>query len=394
MSLTGFNAVEAVRGFVGKYDLRDAGCKSLCDKLTGETWSCLAGGYTKYDLEELVCVINKTIHFPHISSRLKDLYFLTAFHRFSCDPEALRVWIGQERHYSGFLFCKSKMIYSALLDMDGGDRAAGAFKILKATQEYFSGNITTPFLSYCRSVASVVCERGWNLEVILGSPSSRGAVFVAADLLYVRRFLKRYIDSMVSRLDVDGVDFILCLIVSEGELSSEDVSFLDKIGKSYDKGRFVLELKNKPDYGDIRTYYACSRFMLAGNYLERYDYLVITDMDYEIKEGASYSAFLDGLESYSLGVNKKEQGLGSFFPWLKYTAGTVYVRNDSLGIEFLNKFKWVFDNNYNGNCFNWGLDQNILYSLLEGLSMGKLADRFINIKAIGEPFTVPYDIKQ
>lgn len=388
-----FNAVVAIQSYSGKYDLRDAECKALCDSLTSETWVSLVRRDVKYDLEELIEAIHKTAHFPHISSRLKDIYFLTAFHKFSCEIGMLRDWMKQEKHYSGFLFCKSKMIYDAILDMGAGERSTGALKILKATQEYFSGNITTPFLSYCRSVVAVTDQRGWAAGAAIESSLSKGAILVSADLLYARRFLKRYIGSLASRLDVNDVDFVLCLIADEEEFSLEDRAFLMEIGENYNKGRFILDLKNKPDYGDIRTYYACARFMFAADYLRGYDYLLVTDMDYEIREGASFSGFVNICKDYSLGVNKKELGLGSFFPWLKYTAGTVYVRNDGLGLEFLMRVSELFDHNYNANLFNWGLDQNILYSLFESLAEHGLADRYLNIKNIKEPFTVPYDIK-
>ncbi|MEZ2625233.1 hypothetical protein ACBP82_12785 [Paenalcaligenes hominis] len=217
-----------------------------------------------------------------------------------------------------------------------------------------------------------------------------GGITVAGDGEYIKRFLIRYVESLNENLDLQ-VDFIVCYVRPEGSVDASVDCVLDFARGIYSRGDLFVDYINCPDYEDVRSYYSCVRFLQAEKHLAVRSFLLITDLDYQLSK-PEFSLFLDRVRPYSLALNEKLDIVQSLFPWLKYTAGTVYLTNDSAGHHFLALFKESFRFVYNHNCFNWGIDQNIIFSVIECLKRRGIL--IGNIKKIGEPFSVPYDIKK
>ncbi|MEZ2623226.1 hypothetical protein ACBP82_02430 [Paenalcaligenes hominis] len=140
----------------GDYDLKNLNFKFLLDNLNSITWESLFGKFI-IQPELVLPLIDRYSEIPLIASRLKDIYFISYFRDFLSSGSIAALISDMNNHsvsrYRDYEFCKTKMFYIGILELSNGDERKGIFNILKANQEYFRNNVTTPFLSYSRSVS-------------------------------------------------------------------------------------------------------------------------------------------------------------------------------------------------------------------------------------------------
>lgn len=385
-----FCAIEAVLNFSGDFDLKDLRCKELVNRLNKESAALARADSRIYNLVELGKAIDKTLFFPRVSQSLKDLYFISMIK--SSDYNCIKCLEGVDINNSGYsdwANCASRLLYSGIIECAAGKYQLGAMKILKANQNHFANNVVTPFLSYSKSIIFDPIDIAWPCEIEI-KPAGRPAILCSSDVVYAKRFLSRYIKTLNDRSGDDLVDFVLVLVADESEMDDELRFFLSSVGDGYTKGEFKVERVDKPDFKDVRTFFAMARFLYAKKWLFQYAGLIITDVDFQLRvDGFPLNEFISEVSAKSLAVNEVDRGCFSFMPWRRYTAGTVWIRNDLIGASFLDYVKALFIRNYNSNCQNWGLDQNILYFIFS--SAGR--DLYTNIRRSKSTFQVPRDLK-
>ncbi len=388
--MSDFCAIEAVLGFSGDFDLRDSRCKELVNRLNKEPAALARADSRTYNMVELGKAIDGTLFFPRISQSLKDLYFISMLKNCNYNyDDCLRAIDVNNPGYSGWAYCASRLLYNGIIECAAGKYSLGAMKILKANQDNFANNIITPFLSYSKSIIFDPVEIVWPCELEVQSVG-RSAILCSSDAVYAKKFLTRYVETLNARPDDGLVDFVLVLVADDSELDGELLSLLSSARAGYAKGELKVERVDKPDFKDVRTFFAMARFLHAKKWLLQYDGLIITDIDYQLRvDGYPLGKFISEIRTKSLAVNEADKGCFSFMPWRRYTAGTVWVRNDSIGGSFLDYVNALFVKNYNSNCYNWGLDQNILYFLFSTVRR----ESYTNIRRSKSTFQVPRDLK-
>ncbi|MDR2341839.1 MAG: hypothetical protein LBD84_02195 [Campylobacteraceae bacterium] len=265
------------------------------------------------------------------------------------------------------------------------------YHMLKGNQEYIQKSIVTPFLSYSRSVpfwlGKSIGDFPKNNANILSKVKEYPCILVAANNKYILKFIDRYIDSIT--ID-SNIDFYIYWIDDEPETSNQVREKLSIISDKYSAGKFFIEYEKCPAFFDIRSYFACKRFIFVKKILKERVFAIITDIDYLVK--GDLKRFINEIENnrYDVFVKLNNNNISSFFPWLKVTAGTFVVKNSSIGRYFIELFIFIFHQTFNPHGFNWGIDQNILTCLVELFDSMKCIG---NLLEIYEPFTVPYDIK-
>lgn len=108
---------------------------------------------------------------------------------------------------------------------------------------------------------------------------------------------------------------------------------------------------------DIRTYYACSRFLIAKDIMYKFkSNALIIDADLYIFD--NLKSYVSNLEQYDISL-PFSKALHSLYPWRRIMAGSVFLKNNEDSLAFLNFVnKYIVNNLAKENT--WTLDQNAL----------------------------------
>lgn len=108
---------------------------------------------------------------------------------------------------------------------------------------------------------------------------------------------------------------------------------------------------------DSKTYYACSRYVIAKNIMNQNDNdIFIMDADFFIND--ELETYLSKITAHDLSI-PFSPALLSLFPWRRIMAGYVFLKNNSKSHEFLNLVRTYIINNLDKEN-SWTLDQNAL----------------------------------
>lgn len=392
------NEIEAAFEKAGavSHDLRDAQCKKLCDELTALSWRVLTSGVTNGHISEELFrkALQQTADFPHLNSRIYEVVWLYRLRLMAVDdkfdPEqALKLL--QNELASHAVPTKPNLVLQGLCEYKLRGLHAAQYYFLRANQEYISDSIITSFFAYSRSVcplASVYHAEDVSVPQQKVDSDGKTWLLVAANSTYVGKFLKNYVDSIVKQPHNIGLHLHWVLDaenMSEDALAQEALEY----AKSQLNEAFEISTEICPKVRDKRSYFASSRFLVANDLLRSKGKIIITDIDYEIV--GDLSAFCVWCDQYDVSLQVRDNGLQSYFPWLKVLAGTVVVNNSPLGRRFLDMYAFCFSRTYVASGFNWGVDQNILCALYDEL---KRFGCIGNSLSTTNPFTVPYEIKK
>lgn len=112
------------------------------------------------------------------------------------------------------------------------------------------------------------------------------------------------------------------------------------------------------DVTDARTYYACSRYLVAPSLLDFFSRdLYIMDIDLFLQ---------DRPDNYFMFARKFDvtipfsAGLVNIWPWRRLMAGSVFIKNTPAGRNYANHVKQYIDSYITGSSNLWMLDQNAL----------------------------------
>ena len=131
------------------------------------------------------------------------------------------------------------------------------------------------------------------------------------------------------------------------------------------------------------TYFACARFVNAGKFIDKFKSDIVTlDADFVIT---------DDLQKMINEITKNDvaltitTGFTSFVPWTRFMGGTLYIKNNAQGKNFLKETRdYILSNREKKNT--WPLDQNALCYAFESASKNmKIGD----ISGYPRPLTQP-----
>lgn len=215
---------------------------------------------------------------------------------------------------------------------------------------------------------------------------------VAGNSLYINRFIENYARSLAENSHGMFCGIHVHWVKDPGEeYSSIDVAI--SLAKVHVPD-INLSVESIADINDKKSYYAQARFLIARRLSAYYGKpLMITDLDFQLcadpREAIKKLALID--VSF---LQANHRSIMWAFPWLRSMAGTVWVNNTPTAREFFRLVEQGFDACFNPTWFNWGVDQNLLTTVLEHFKKNAQIN-FASISAVADDplYTVPTALK-
>lgn len=377
-----------------KQDLSDPECKELCNKLTNISWKIIrnTSDITQEISEDLSKkTLEKTKDFPHLNSRVYEIIWLYRIQRDflsnSFNPQKTKDLLSKDLEKKNTP-TKVNLILQGACEYFFNGIDSAQYYFLRGNQEYIKDSVVTPFLSYSRSICPVHTQHQKNKSLPTQNyiPNKHGTcILVAANSAYVARFLSNYVNSIASQ--APSLYFHLHWI-KDDEQYNEKAQCSIEISQNILGEKFSLSEEISPEIHDKRSYFALRRFLVAPDILKNFKRIIITDIDYTLNNNPS--EFLDFNDAFDVSLQISHNTIRACFPWLKITAGTVFIKNSAMGRTFLNEYKKRYEKIFLQNGFNWGIDQNILSSIYDDFSNFEFIGNSLNTE---NPFSVPYEIK-
>ncbi|WEK29773.1 MAG: hypothetical protein P0Y58_23240 [Candidatus Pseudomonas phytovorans] len=388
----------------GEADLSPAG-KPFCDQLTAEQWRVVRGKkLTDAELQK-VEELSKHLHFadkPHSRQRLYELAKIAKLDsRLSSGSDVDELIAELELDVRNGFNIPSAYAMLGASHVAAGRYDLGVYYFNKANSIVGRNNCITAFMSLSRALPALAAfeqpsYKGGEtslkflseVRTFVGGP----VAVVAGNALYINRFLENYARSIAEK----GSGLFGGIHVHWVKEKSEGLDFIDAtLAKSKN---FFSELnvtyEEIDEVLDKKSYFAQSRFLIARRLSEHYRLpLLITDLDFQLTQDPSSAinklSFID--VSFLQHKNKSAQWA---FPWLRSMAGSVWVNNTEAAREFFKLMELGFSACYNAHWFNWGVDQNLLTSVLE-YTRTKSQLNFASFAEVAGPhlFNVPMELK-
>ncbi|MCE0931624.1 hypothetical protein [Pseudomonas monteilii] len=215
---------------------------------------------------------------------------------------------------------------------------------------------------------------------------------VAGNSLYINRFIENYARSLAE--NSHGV-FGGIHVHWVKELGEDDAAIDAALNLAKTHLPSInLSAETIADINDKKSYYAQARFLMARRLSAFYKKpLMITDLDFQLcadpREAIKKLALID--VSF---LQANQTSVMWTFPWLRSMAGSVWVNNTPAAREFFRLVEQGFDACFNPSWFNWGVDQNLLTTVLEYFKT-KSHINFASMSAVSaEPlYNVPLALK-
>lgn len=377
-----------------KQDLSDPECKELCNKLTNISWKIIrnTSDITQEISEDLSKkTLEKTKDFPHLNSRVYEIIWLYRIQRDflsnSFNPQKTKDLLSKDLEKKNTP-TKVNLILQGACEYFYNGIDSAQYYFLRGNQEYIKDSIVTPFLSYSRSVCPTHIENKKNKLLATHEfipARNKTCILVAANSAYVARFLSNYVNSITSQ---DPSLSLHLHWIKDSEQFDEKAQDSIDISKNILGEKFSFSEEMSPEIHDKKSYFALRRFLVAPEILKKFQRIIITDIDYIIKK--NLSDFLNFNEAFDVSLQISENTIRACFPWLKITAGTVFIKNSAMGRFFLDEYQKRYKKIFLPNGFNWGIDQNILSSIYDDFSIFEFIGNSLNTE---NPFSVPYEIK-
>lgn len=388
----------------GEADLSAAG-KPFCDQLTAEQWRVVRG--KKLSVADIHAIEELSVHAhfadkPHSRQRLYELAKLAKLDEMLSSNCSLEFYISAlESDLRVGVNTPSAYAMLGAAHVAEGRYDLGVYYFNKSNSIGGRNNCITAFMGLSRAIPAFSAfeqpqsRSSESQLVFLGSLVSfeGGPVaVVAGNALYINRFLENYARSIAEK----GSGSFCGLHVHWVKEKTEST---DSINLTIDKARSVfpnlnVTVEEIEEVLDKKSYFAQSRFLVARRLNKYYGLpLLITDLDFQLTQDPS-----DAIKKLSFidvsFLQHKTTSAQWAFPWLRSMAGSVWVNNTVSAREFFRLMEVGFSSCYNPHWFNWGIDQNLLSSVLE-FSRTKLQLSFASFSDVAGPhlFSVPMDLK-
>ncbi|HDS1772071.1 hypothetical protein NPS33_05545 [Pseudomonas putida] len=379
--------------------------KAFCDQLTAEQWKAVrVRNISAQDVDALEELASNP-HFsdkPHSRQRIYEL-----------------AKIGKIGHAMATGLPISQVAEELKEDIRNGVNTPSAYALLGAcslaNQDYELGiyyfnranhisartHCVTSFMSLSRAIPSFAAlnsDEGNRFSAELtyvgdvNKFDSEVVSVVAGNSLYINRFIENYARSLAENSHGVFGGIHLHWVKDPGE---EDTAI--EIALSLAKTHLPdinLTVEAIADIQDKKSYYAQARFLIARRLSAFYKKpLMITDLDFQLcadpREAIKKLALID--VSF---LQASQASIMWTFPWLRSMAGSVWVNNTATAREFFRLVEHGFDACFNPSWFNWGIDQNLLTTVLEHFKRtGHI--NFASMSAVADDplYTVPTALK-
>ena len=379
--------------------------KTFCDNLTAEQWRVARGKtLTEREIETAERLADHQ-HFsdkPHSRQRLYELAKMARLgNAMTSDTDLSEVVAGLRADVADGVNVPSAFSMLGACSIAGGSYELGAYYFNKSNQITARNSCITAFMSLSRAVPSLSifdCSIGYSRANELcfeGKPVSfRGGPVsvVAGNSVYINRFIENYARSIASNSSGAFSGVHVHWVRDEGE---DEHAIMAAMSAARAHGVDINQTTETLNgVFDKKSYYAQSRFLIARRLLDFYQKpLMITDLDFQLC--ASPRNAIAKLELIDVSfLQHKACSVMWAFPWLRSMAGSVWVNNTAKGREFCRLIEHGFYSCFNPAWFNWGIDQNLLTSVLEymrngaGLNFASMTD--VSSCAL---FEVPVELK-
>lgn len=115
-----------------------------------------------------------------------------------------------------------------------------------------------------------------------------------------------------------------------------------------------------------KTYYACARFVRLNQLINLHDRFFAIDVDAIVRKNIPFINGTDDIYMHSI-TGKKARVL----------AGALFCAGYK-GVEFLKRYSLVLENHINKDYLYWGVDQDVLPSLVDTVSLGQIPMSYID----------------
>ncbi|MFT0519364.1 hypothetical protein [Pseudomonas faucium] len=379
--------------------------KAFCDLLTAEQWKVVRGKKVSNEVIASIEELASAQHFSDKAHSRQRLYELAKIAKMgsalssgqSLDP--LVTELKQDIHVGA----NTPSAYALLgaCHIAGQHYERGVYYFNRANHIAARTSCITGFMALARSIPSLSVfdvdgdsVYSADLEFVgKAEVFGAGAVsVVAGNSLYINRFIDNYARSVAERSDgaFAGIHVHWVKDVGEHEAAIDQAMALAR-----SHGVAVnLTAERVSDIVDKKSYYAQARFLIARRLSVFYGSpLMITDLDFQLCENPR--AALTKLSLIDVSFLQHEPGTTMWaFPWLRSMAGSVWVNNTPKAREFFRLVEQGFDACFNPTWFNWGIDQNLLTTVLEQMSRNSQINFASMTKVSERPlYDVPRDLK-
>lgn len=388
----------------GEADLSAAG-KPFCDQLTAEQWRVVRGKKLSEAEIHAVEELSTHAHFadkPHGRQRLYELAKIAKLDGMLSSGSSLELLIsGLESDIRYGINTPSAYAMLGASHVAEGRYDLGVYYFNKSNAIAGRNNCITAFMGLSRAMpASAAFEQPRTgssdsplvfLNDIVDFAGGPVAV-VAGNALYINRFLENYARSIAEK-GLGSFSGMHVHWVKEKNESSDSIDLtVNKAKLAFPSLNVTFE--QVEDVLDKKSYFAQSRFLVARRLNEHYHLpLLITDLDFQLGQDPS-----DAIKKLSFidvsFLQHKSKSAQWAFPWLRSMAGSVWVNDTDAAREFFRLMEVGFSSCYNPHWFNWGVDQNLLTSVLE-YSRTTFHLNFASFSEVAGPhlFNVPMDLK-
>lgn len=252
---------------------------------------------------------------------------------------------------------------------------ASQLSFLRGHAQYATSGTVTPFFSYSRSV------RIWPApdkpilpRTNIGAPEAVHLI-TSGNPSYIKQFFSNYIASISKYSDATDPVLKLTLLIMETGRPEDDLDIDQELSqaRSLFGNRFNHKtVRMPPEVRDHRAWLASQRFIALPTLVGEGEFIIVTDIDFAVS--GSLDAFLKEASTFDCCVNgATRNSLQEWVPWLKYMAGLVTFSDFRVATQFSRQFKTLFDEVFTSQIWTWGIDQNLITTILDHshLSLGK-----------------------
>ena len=221
--------------------------------------------------------------------------------------------------------------------------------------------------------------------------TSEFTIVMSLDVNFLRKYAPQLFYSIIS---LKKQHFHFHLVGNSDEISEiyiEAINLFNNMKKFIKPSESVIKptfsFESCPEYvKDPITLAACSRFLNAPRFLEKFDSrILIIDADYYINN--DFDKYFAKLKETDISM-AVSSGIKSVRPWIRYMAGSVYVDRNETGQLFLRKLNsYIIENLKSDNT--WTLDQNALTYAMESVKELRPNVKFGNAYKFPRPLVQP-----